>query len=110
MSMSQFVKTIANERNLAAPGANTGMLTTALTFARSTTLRITVALTTSSVFNVSVLNGATTNKLGLNKSAALNAADIYAFEMDVESSDIINFEVETDSVIEMLTVRQFIDG
>lgn len=97
--------------NRAAPGANTNIATTALTPAYPVSaFRITVALATASVFNVTETVGATTNTYGLNASAALNAGDVYTFVMGVNNSATYNFQVETDGIIRKLQVDEIPKG
>lgn len=100
---------------LAAPGANTNMLATSFKVSESASaLRITVCLTTGSVFNLHVTDGTTAYVNGLNASAALNAGDVYTFTVGARrmSSQTgttelsYNFQVETDSVIRFLFVEE----
>lgn len=103
--------------NVSAPGANTG-ITGGITFSpQASVCRVTVALTTSSVFNVTCTDGSTPHKWGLNESGALNAADLYTFTFAVRAnatgldggSDLTyDFEVETDGVIECLFVEEVV--
>ena len=106
-------RTLVQRFNQSAPGANTDILATAIQpEAEGSAFRVTVALTTASVFNVEVSDGTTTHLLGLNGSAALQAADLYTFvfaapyqsQAGVRLS--YNFQVETDSVIELLSVEE----
>lgn len=97
----------------AAPGANTNIFASNITFSESASVcRVTVALTTGSVLNVRVTNGTTAYDLGLNSSIALNAGDLYTFAFGVAASDgagnalQYNFRVETDSVIRQLLVDE----
>lgn len=99
----------------AAPGANTNILATSLKVSDSASaLRVTVCLTTGSVFNLHVTDGTTAYVNGLNASAALNAGDVYTFTVGARrySSQTgttelsYNFQVETDSVIRMLFVEE----
>ena len=101
----------------AAPGVSTNILTTGITFGDAVSAcRVTVCLTTSSVFNVYVTDGSTAYTMGLNASGALNAGDLYTFVFGVckYSSDsgttglTYNFRVETDSVINYLRVEEVI--
>lgn len=102
----------------AAPGANTNILTNNIKIETpgSAALRITVALTTASVFNMRVTDGTTAYDLGLNNSVALAAGDLYTFtvaalkhnESGVELE--YNFQVETDSVIRLLVVEEITGG
>ena len=68
--------------NGSAPGANTDILAANVTPDRRSAWRVTVALTTSSVFNVVATDDTTEHVWGLNASAALNAADLYTFTLD----------------------------
>ncbi|ANS05697.1 hypothetical protein [uncultured Mediterranean phage] len=106
--MAGLLETRAASFNLAAPGADTGALT-ALTPRRNGAFRVTVALTTASVFNVTCTDGTTTHKWGLNQSVTLQAGDLYTFVFGVSAALAYNFEVETDSIIEILQVDE-IDG
>lgn len=67
-------------------------------------LRITVALTNASVFNIHATDGSTPHVWGLNESVQLNAGDIYTFVVGIISGITYNFQVETDGVIETLVV------
>src|SRR3990167_8158265 len=64
----------------AAPGANTDIFAAELqTYEVNSTIRITCALASASVFNVVWTAGATSKTHGLNASVALNAGDLYTF-------------------------------
>lgn len=101
----------ARIHNGSAPGANTDMITD-FTPTSDAVLEVTVQLTTSSVFNMMVTDGTTEHAGGINSSSALNAGDRYVFEFDVPANKadgtalVYNFQVETDSVIETLFVRE----
>ena len=71
-----------------------------------TSILVNVALTTASVFNVTVSRGALTIfTIGVLESVALNAGDGYGpIEIAVSPNDYINFQVETDSIINRLVV------
>lgn len=108
-------RAIATVFNGSAPGANAGILGTAIRPGENASaFRVSVALTTSSVFNVTCYDGSTTHKWGLNESGALNAADLYTFTFGVRNTKdgttslVYNFEVETDGVIEYLVVEEII--
>ena len=98
----------------AAPGANTNIVTPFKVSESASALRVTVCLTTGSVFNVRVTDGSTAYTMGLNASAALNAGDIYTFTFGARrySSQTgtteltYSFQVETDSVINYLLVEE----
>ena len=99
--------------NISAPGANTGIVnaeTSSALNVRDGRLRITIALTTSSVVNVTCTDGSTTHKWGLNSSSALNAADLYSFELGcsrLSGATLLSWdvEIETDGVIELLVIE-----
>ena len=108
---------LATVFNGSAPGANTGILTTAVTPSPSAVaIRLSVVLTASSVFNLTIYNGTTTHKVGLNSSVALNAADLYTFTFGARAADqsantlAYNFEVESDGVVEYLMVEEISGG
>jgi len=96
--------------NIAAPGANTNILTTGITPNRNGKMRVAVVLATTSVFNVTFTRGATTFTCGLNDSVALPSGDLKEFEFSVSTSDTVNFQVETDGIIRKLQVGEVIDG
>lgn len=100
-----------------APGANTSIFGGAgLSVSEgASAIRVTVCLTTSSVFNV-VTNsaGGTDYTNGLNASVALNAGDVYTFTFGALAYDAAgnrlgyDFQVETDSVIRFLIVDEVV--
>lgn len=106
--------------NGSAPGANTAVFTAIECgdkFSDSTRpvyYRIGIAVSTSTVVNAVYTDGTTTHKIGLNESGALNAADLYIFDVPaiVDNSDdggttfSFTLEYETDSVTEILTVDE----
>lgn len=110
--MSDGIRYRANVFNLAAPGANTAIVTAFSPEEFGVAFRVTVALTTASVFNVTCTDGTTTHKWGLGGSATLNAGDLYTFTFSAPKQDqsgnalSYSFEVETDSVIELLAVEE----
>lgn len=96
---------------IAAPGANTNIFTDNLTPVYSCSVfRVTVALTTASVFNVIMTDGTTSYTNGLNLSVALQAGDLYTFTFGVHNGNTYNFQVETDSVIRILQVDEVPGG
>ena len=89
--------------NGSAPGTDTDIFSSDLTpRGGSVRARVTVALTTSSVLNLSATDGTTTHVWGLNASAALQAADIYEFTFGTDPALAYNVQIETDGVIEQL--------
>ena len=96
---------------LAAPGANTNMLTTGLTPVYPVSaFRVTVRLATTSVFNLHSTDGTTAYVTGLNNSVALAAGDLYTLSFGVNNSLTYNFKVETDGIIAMLQVDEVVTG
>ena len=91
-----------------APGADTDIFTKISPKDGVYAWRVTVALTVSSVFNVSATDGTTAHIWGLNASAALNAADVYTFEHAVDPDVSYSYQVETDGIVEMLTVDELV--
>jgi len=108
MGLPQKILRRSTTYALAAPGANTDILATALEPAWSAAYwRISVALAVSSTFNATVTDGSTAYTWGLNASAALNAGDLYIFDMPaIGPGYSVNFQVETDGVIQVLTLDE----
>lgn len=94
---------------IAAPGANTNILSTSLTPSMGGYFQVFVVLATGSVFNMTETRSGTTYTVGLNKSTALVAGDGYTFSFPVSSSSAYNFQVETDGVIRILRVVEVSD-
>lgn|SRR3990167_2958124 len=101
--------------NRAAPGANTNILTSNITPAEGSAMRVSVVLATASVFNTTITDGTTTFTCGLNASVALTAGDMYFFEFACHPSETnsgsanalgYNFQVETDGIIRYLVVEE----
>lgn len=105
----------------AAPGINTNILSTGVKVGpNASAIRISVCLTTPSVFNYTVTDGTTAYTIGLNASVALQAGDQYTFcfgarryksqpFVDGTTAELTyNFQVETDSVIRKLFVDEVI--
>ena len=96
---------------IAAPGANTNIFSTSLTpVYQCSAFRVTVALTTASVFNVVMTDGTTSYTNGLNASAALQAGDLYTFTFGVHNGNTYNFQIETDGVVRILQVDEIPGG
>lgn len=111
----------------AAPGANTNIGFTDALGAAATTfqvgpnasvVRVTVALTTGSVFNVRVTDGTTAYTIHLNGGTALTAACMYTFSFGARRYSTQNgnteltyaFQVATDSVINYLLAEEVVGG
>lgn len=110
---------IGEKYALAAPGANTDIFSTALAPNHNgSCFRVAVVLTTASVFNFTVTNGTTGYTVGLNNSVALAAGDMYIFEFPAPKFSSLggstalsyNFQVETDSIVNMLVVDEIARG
>ena len=100
----------------AAPGANANILTVGLTPKMATGIwRISVVLAVASVFNMTETDGTTAYTHGLNSSSALNAGDMYTFDVPhmgkptSGTTFTYNFQVETDGIIRRLTVSELQD-
>lgn len=94
--------------NITAPGVDTNVPNVGVKPGPAALLRITIALTTSSVVNLSVTDGSTTHVWGLNSSTALNAADLYVFELGAMHGLTYDVQVETDGVIEILLIDEIL--
>lgn len=94
---------------IAAPGANTNILSTSLTPSMGGYFQVFVVLATTSVFNMTDTRSGTTYTVGLNKSTALVSGDGYTFTFPVSTLSAYNFQVETDSIIRILRVMEVSD-
>lgn len=99
--------------DIAAPGANAGIISGGFTPTVGSAIRVTVSLATASVFNVTVTpSGGAKRTHGLNSSVALAANDLYSFTFGASPADAdgtalsYNFEVETDGIIRYLVVEE----
>lgn len=106
--------TIFDGANIAAPGANTDILSTPIDmtlYPGVKTLLVTVALATSSVFSYMLGRGITAQvKTTLNSGTALVIIASYTFPIRVGPTDKINFQVVTDSVINRLYIEGAYSG
>lgn len=99
-----------------APGANTNIITPITFGDHACACRVTVALTTGSVFNVRVTNGTTAYTQSLNGGTALTANCLYTFTFGVRASTngttalTYSFQVATDSIIQTLFVEEVTGG
>src|SRR5687768_1354605 len=107
--MSQYsIRRLVTKYALAAPGANTdfGAFTPQYPVSQ---VRMSIAVTTSTILNLSVTDGTTGYILGLNGSVALAAGDLYTFTFPISKlsagGDVVSasskalsyaFQVETD--------------
>jgi len=92
---------LSGQWETAAPGANTDLLTSDVTWTQwSSMLRLTITCDTSTVVNLMVSRGGTENALGMNANAAVAAGGTYVWDVPgLEPGDVINVQVETDSAI-----------
>lgn len=94
--------------NISAPGANTDFVDgtdTSITWGSDRAMRLSIQLATSAVVNVMLDRGGTEKTLGMNSNVALAAGALYVFDIHgLETSDTISFQVETDSVIDVISV------
>lgn len=115
------IKRLGTKFAAAAPGVNTDIFSTELqTQEINSTIRVTVALATGSVFNIVWTAGATSKTHGLNASVALNAGDLYTFSFaasrfsngaaDGTTALTFNFQVETNVAIDVLFVDEVAGG
>ena len=113
------IAALATVYNGAAPGANTNILTDSVKVSPSASaLRITVCLSTGSVFNVRVTDGTNAHTQSLNGGTALTANCLYTFTIgarryssqpytDGTTAELsYNFQVAADGVIETLFVEE----
>lgn len=96
--------------NVSAPGAATNILSTSLTPTMGGAFRITVSVATGSVFNVTITKSGTTKTLALNGGTALTAAALYTFCFGVSTANTYNFQVATNSIINVLQVDEVSSG
>lgn len=97
----------ANEFDVAAPGVDTDILASDITPSNTPSIcRVAVVLATASVFKARVTQGATTFDVKLNSGAALVASCLYVFDIPWEEGDSINFQVETDGIIQVLKAHE----
>lgn len=99
--------------NAAAPGANTDIFASDLAPHSDVPLiRVGVILAVGSVFKIIVKDSAGGNaKAGkYNGGTALGANQAFIFDFPVPKGAKINFQVETNGAIDMLTVDELVGG
>lgn len=105
---------LADRHDIAAPGANTNILTTGITITANSTISgifITVALATASVFVVrevgtdAVSGGAVDNLLRMNSAGPIGILMPTRLEFPVSRGFTYNFQVETNGIIRKLHVE-----
>ena len=111
-----YLSVVGIRFNAAAPGQNTNIFSSSLSPVYGGYFVVTVNLATASVLNYTVTDGTTTKTCGLNGSVPLNAGDTYSFSFGVAKVDqsavalSYNFQVETDSAINFLSVNEVAIG
>lgn len=95
--------------NIAAPGANTDIISGDLT-PRSQVLKVRVAvlLAVASVFKAVLTQGATSFDCHLNSGIQLQAGCLYTFDIEIDSATSYNFQVETDGIVQYLNVKELV--
>ena len=97
----------ANVFNLAAPGASVNILREAVAPGKSPSIcRVEVLLGTAAVFKARISRGGTTFDAKLNAGVALIASGLYIFDISWQAGDRLNFQVETDGVIQQLMAHE----
>ena len=92
--------------NISAPGANTDAITD-VNWGSRRVCRLTIQCATSTVVNLMVTRSSTEKALAMNDNAALTAAALYVFDIPgLDSGDLVNVQVETDSVIDILALDE----
>lgn len=95
---------------ISAPGANTGIISGGLDMSAvgpgCQTLRVQIELVsgTSSILRVSRTVAGVKKISSLNNGVAVTAACTTAFDVRVESDQVVNFELVTNAAINSLTV------
>lgn len=113
--MSSGLVTRAAIFNLAAPGANTDILGTAITPTVDCEFVITASLSTGSKVDVTITDGTDTHVITLNGNTALTANVMtrmtfpaVALERNSGNGNTLqyNFQLQTDSVVEYFVVQE----
>lgn len=104
--MSMTICPRANQRAVAAPGANTNILTTSITALMSCRMRVWITLATASAFNYTENDGSTTRTFGLNSSVPLSAANEYVFDHAATGGYAYNYQVATNGIITKIRVDE----
>lgn len=94
------------QRAIAAPGANTNILSTSLTPKMSCRMRIYITLATASVVNYTETVAGVTQTIGLNESVPLSAGDEHIFDHAASPDASYNYQVETNGIITKLKVEE----
>lgn len=95
-----------DQRGIAAPGANTNILSTSIVPKMSGRLRVWITLAVASVFNYTENDGTTNRTIGINSSVPLPAGDEQVFDISSTQGYSYNFQVETDGAITKIRVEE----
>lgn len=90
--------------NIAAPGANTNIITSLTPRSQSLKARVSVLLAVAAVFKARITQGATTFDAKFLSGGAVPAGCLYTFDLPLTGVDTYNFQVETDGIIQRLHV------
>ena len=95
---------------IAAPGANTDVLASSVTWPSQNPCLLTIQVATATVVNLMVTRGGVTKALGLNAidtDPSLVAGYAYSFMVPgLLPGDLVNVQVETDTAIDMLSLDE----
>ena len=94
------------QRAIAAPGANTNIMSSSITPKMSCRLRVYITLAVAAVLNYTETIGGTTRTFGINESVPLGAGDEYIFDHSASPDAAYNYQVETDGIITRLKVEE----
>lgn len=98
------------QREIAAPGANTNIMSTSITPKMSCRLRIYITLATASVVNYTETTSGVSRTIGLNESDPLTAGDEHIFDHSASPDSSYNYQVETNGIITKLKVEEIYTG
>lgn len=98
---------------LAAPGADTNMVTAFTPGASTNYLEVQISLATASILDLRVTDGTTAYSIALNNGVALNASQLYRFDVlcaHVAGSTTLTYSlrVRTNGVIQNLVIREVV--
>ena len=101
-SQAEDSRVLVRGSAVAAPGANTDFITDyTWKHEDGSRLRLSIQVATSSVVNLMVNDGTNEIDRGANSNTALVAGAQYEFDFsNVKRGDVINIQVETDSIID----------
>lgn len=105
--MGELVRRRTEPQAIAAPGANTNILSASLTpGACSYRFRVEVTLAVGSIFDFTETLSGTTRTHSLNSGVPLDADEPATFEHAVRQDATYNYRVKTDGAINRLMVEE----